>query len=163
MAHTVQTTRVWSTDQAPVEVVSPVSAPERVALHTSADPDAVGDGRHWTPTELLAAALSGCLFHATLDVARHSKVALRSWHDRVTLTLDRTEGPAVRVVAATVEVEVGVAGDSRPERIERIVHKAHGLCTVARSLAVPVTLTVRVATDHDGRPPGMDAGDPESR
>ena len=163
MAHTVQTTRIWSTDQTPAEVVSPVSAPGRIALHTSADPDAVGDGQHWTPTELLAAALSGCLFHAALDVARHSKVALRAWRDRVTLTLDRTEGPTVRVVAATVVVTVAVTADTRPERVERIVHKAHGLCTIARSLAVPVSLTVRVATDLNGFPQDGDAGDIESR
>ena len=163
MAHTVQTTRVWSTDRTPVEVVSPVSTPERVALHTSADPDAVGDGQHWTPTELLAAALSGCLFHAALDVARHSKVALRSWQDRVVLTLDRTEGPTVRVVAATVEVTVTGAPDTRPERLERIVHKAHSLCTVASSLSVPVTLTVRVATRPDGFRQAGDTGDIESR
>ncbi len=163
MAHTVQTTREWSTDQTPVEVVSPVSAPGRVALHTSADPDAVGDGQHWTPTELLAAALSGCLFHAALDVARHSKVALRGWRDRVTLTLDRAEGPAVRVVAALVEVTVTGARDTRPQRVERIVHKAHGLCTVARSLAVPVTLRVQVMSASDDVPQDPDAGDRESR
>lgn len=149
MAHTVQTTRAWSTRQAPQEVVSTVSAPSRLDLQTSADPDAVGDGRHWTPIELLAAALSGCLLHAALDVARRSKVDLRQWRDRVTLTLDRRDGPGVRVVAASVEVEVGVARDTRPGRAERIVHKAHGLCTVAQSLAAPVTLTVRVARNFE--------------
>ena len=104
----------------------------------------MGDGRHWTPIELLAAALSGCLLHASLDVARHSKVDLRHWHDRVTLTLGSDDRPGLRVTAAEVVVSVGVAGNTRPERVERIVHKAHKLCTVARSLAVPVTLTVRV-------------------
>jgi organic hydroperoxide reductase OsmC/OhrA len=147
MAHTVQTARIWSTDQTPTAVVSPVSAPGRVDLRTSADPDAVGDGQHWSPTELLAAALSGCLLHATLDVAGRSKVELRGWQDRVTLTLDRTDGPTVRVVRATVEVTVQVAGSPRPDRVERIVHKAHRLCTIAGSLAAPVTVHVEVRSN----------------
>ena len=144
MEPTVQTTRVWSSDAPPDGVVSPVSAPGRVDLCTSADPDAVGDGRHWTPTELLAAALSGCLFHATLDVARNSRVVLRGWKDSVTLRLGRTDGPTVRVLEAAVDVTVSVTDGVRPERVERIVHKAHRLCTVASALHAPVALTVQV-------------------
>jgi len=163
VANTVQTTRVWSTEQTPVAVVSRVSALQRVALHTSADPEAMGDGQHWTPTELLAAALSGCLFHAALDVARHSKVALRGWHDQVTLTLGRTDGPTVRVLDATVHVTVSTTGPVRPQRIERIVHKAHRLCTVASALAVPVHLTVRVDPDTTATNIRQNAADAESR
>lgn len=147
MAHTIETTRTWSTDRPPTAEASAVSASGRSALTTSADTDAVGDGQHWTPTELLAAALSGCLFHAALDVAGRSKVDLRGWRDRVVLTLGRTEGPAVRVVRAEVDVTVTVPEGARPERVARIIHKAHRLCTVATSLAVPVELTVDVVVE----------------
>jgi organic hydroperoxide reductase OsmC/OhrA len=150
MADRVHTTRTWSSDRFPEAVASAVQAPGRAVLVTSADADAVGDGEHWTPTELLAAALSGCLFHAALDVAGRSKVELRGWRDQVVLTLDRTNGPARRVVAATVEVCVTVPAGTRPDRVARIVHKAHGLCTVAMSLAAPVALSVEVqVTDED--------------
>jgi organic hydroperoxide reductase OsmC/OhrA len=113
MADRVHTTRTWSSDRFPEAVASAVQAPGRAVLVTSADADAVGDGEHWTPTELLAAALSGCLFHAALDVAGRSKVELRGWRDQVVLTLDRTNGPARRVVAATVEVCVTVPAGTR--------------------------------------------------
>ena len=66
---------------------------------------------------------------------------------RVTLTLDRTDGPTVRVVNARVDVTVRVAGSPRPDRVERIVHKAHRLCTIAGSLAAPVTIHVDVRSD----------------
>lgn len=141
----VVTTRAWqSAEPEGAVVVSPVVSAGRPVLVTSADPSAHGDPSLWGPIELLAAALSGCLFHAAVDVARRSRVPLVGWTDRVTLTVGRSPPGRRAVRAARVEVVAEVAVGTPLPRARRVLHKAHALCVVAGSLAVPVELALDV-------------------
>lgn len=108
-------------------------------LAGSADPMFRGDPERLNPEDLFVAALSACHLLTYLALCARSGIRVVAYEDdaRGTLALDTAGGG--RFESVTLRPRVTIAAGDR-ELAAALHEKAHGLCFVAASVAIPVTV-----------------------
>ncbi len=97
------------------------------------------DADRYCPEHLLVVAAESCLANYVLLIARLSRLKLKSYQSSAEGELVKDESSGYRfkriVIWPRVTVEAG-----KQARAEKLVHKAHQLCMVARALNCPVEI-----------------------
>ena len=114
----------------------------RVADQTfegSAQPEVGGDPTKADPEELLVAALSACHMLWFLDLARRRGLRVAAYRDAPEGAMD---GERFTRVVLRPEIEWEGEPPDGP-LLDRLHHRAHDLCFIARSVAFPVRVEPR--------------------
>jgi organic hydroperoxide reductase OsmC/OhrA len=93
--------------------------------------------------QLLAAAVGNCLSNSLLFALRKYKQAPEPLHARITAEVGRNKDNRVRVLGIQAELQLGVPAGSL-EHLERVLASFEDYCTVTRSVAAGIPVTVRV-------------------
>lgn len=97
----------------------------------------------YSPEHLLVIAAESCLANYVLLISKMSKLEVKSYQSSADGELVKENKTGYRfkriVIRPRLTVDAG-----KEKKAERIVHKAHGLCMVARALNCPVELEVRI-------------------
>ena len=107
-------------------------------LRLSADEAFLGDSELANPEQMLVAAASSCQLLSFLAVAARSGVDVVKYLDDAEGQMPDTASP-LRVTKITLRPHVVVRGGD-PERVERLLHKAHQQCYIANSLTSEVAI-----------------------
>lgn len=127
-----------------------VSAAGKPTLAGSADATFRGDREKWNPEEMLLSALSACHMLSYLHVCADAGIAVLSYRDAATGSMELAPDGSGRFTAATLRPQVTVAAESDVETA-RILHGlAHEKCFIANSVNFPVTCDAAViaASQH---------------
>lgn len=108
------------------------------ALSASADPVFLGDPALPNPEQLLVAAASSCQLLSFLAVAAMSGLEVVGYRDDAEGEMSEEDRP-MWVRRITLRPRITVRG-ATAERVERLVHKAHGQCFIANSLRSEIVL-----------------------
>jgi peroxiredoxin-like protein len=109
------------------------SAPH--AIHFSAPPAFGGMDGRWTPEDLLLCALASCFTTTFRSVAESSKFAYTDLQVEVEGCVKKAEA-GYQFSEILIRVNLTIAHDEDQEKALKLLHKAHGLCLVARALSV---------------------------
>ncbi len=104
----------------------------------------VGTGEGATPTELLAAAVGGCLSASLIFCLEKSRAPAGEIRTRVEGSLERNEKGRLRVSDLRVTLEFdGPEGD--PARVNRCLDLFEDFCIVKESIrqGIPISVTVQ--------------------
>ncbi len=119
-------------------------------LVLSSDAAFLGNGELANPEQLLLAAASSCQLLAFLALAARSKVDVLAYQDSAEAIMPADITP-MRIAAITLRPEIAVSAGTAPERVQRLVDKAHEGCFIANSLnthfSIEPTIEIR---DHVG-------------
>ncbi len=99
-------------------------------LHTDAPKDNQGEGKHFSPTDLLATALLTCMITTMAIAARGRGHTL----GEVRGSVDKEMGAMPRRHVARLTVRLTLP-DATPEALREVLHRAAHHCPVATSLA----------------------------
>lgn len=121
------------------------AAPELVAD----EPPPLGTGTGPSPVELLAAAVGSCLADSLLFALRKFKQKPEPISCSVEATKGRNGDGRLRVLAIKAILTLGVPGESL-EHLDRVLGQFEAFCTVTRSVAEAIAITVEV-WDAGGR------------
>ncbi|WP_210397537.1 OsmC family protein [Motiliproteus sediminis] len=102
-----------------------------------------GSGEHWSPEELLLAALGNCYALSFRALAKASGLAWVSLDVAVEGVLDKVERQ-MRFTRATLRVGLTLAPGADLDAAERQLQRAESICIVANSLRVPLALITEV-------------------
>ncbi|PIE39697.1 MAG: osmotically inducible protein OsmC [Gammaproteobacteria bacterium] len=102
-----------------------------------------GPGDHWSPEDLLVAALADCFILTFKAVSRASKFDWQSLSCTVDGTLDRIE-KATQFTAFTIKADLTVASDADQEKAQKLLEKSEHVCLITNSLKAPVHLEARI-------------------
>lgn len=115
----------------------------------------LGEGSGATPTELLAAAVGGCLSASLVFCMEKARVPVEGVRTRVKGILERNEAGRLRVEGLQVTLEVDLPEESRG-RGERCLGLFQDFCIVKESVRAGIPIDVEVV---DGTP-AVAAGEP---
>jgi len=107
-------------------------------LTLSADAAFRGDSSLPNPEQLVVAAASSCQMLSFLAVAALGGVEVREYRDEAVGVMDDTVRP-MRLTSISLRPRIVVAA-STPDRVDRLLAKAHEQCYIANSLTTPITL-----------------------
>jgi organic hydroperoxide reductase OsmC/OhrA len=109
------------------------SAPN--AIHFSAPPASGGMEARWTPEDLLLCAVASCYTTTFRAVADNSKFQYTDLQVEVEGDIRRAEaGDEFNQILVRVSLTISQEGERA--RALKLLHKAQGICLVARSLSV---------------------------
>ncbi|MDX6548894.1 MAG: hypothetical protein QOG33_2444 [Gaiellales bacterium] len=118
------------------QIELPPGAP---ALTASADPAFRGSAELTNPEQLLLASASSCQMLSFLAIAARSRIDVLAYSDDAEAVMPEDDKP-VRITRITLRPQIVVAADNDPERVLRIVQKAHHECYVANSLTSEIVI-----------------------
>jgi len=116
-----------------------VAVPGRAPIHCSNDPLLGGDKGKMNPEDLLLSALSGCHMLWYLHFAADAGIVVTAYEDRPQGVGEAGPGGAGRFVSALLRPTVTVKAGADLEEAERIHHRIHEVCFIARSINFPVS------------------------
>jgi organic hydroperoxide reductase OsmC/OhrA len=119
-------------------------APGKPSIPGSADPAFRGDRQRWSPEELLVAALAQCHMLWFLHLASTHGVAVTSYVDTPTGTMDEHPDGSGEFTEVVLRPEVTVADPDMAGRVGPLHERAHRYCFIARSVSFPVRHEPRV-------------------
>ena len=120
------------------------SAPN--ALHFTAPPQFGGLEGRWTPEDLLLTAVGSCFATTFRALADYSKLAYKDLEVEVAGTVQKADsGYSFKEISTRPHLALLREGD-QPSAL-RLLHKAQGLCFIARSLSVKHTFEPSIAAD----------------
>jgi organic hydroperoxide reductase OsmC/OhrA len=97
----------------------------------------------YCPEQILVVAAESCLANYVLLISSMSKLEVKAYRSTAEGELVKEDGAGYRfkriTIRPTLVVEAGKEGMA-----ERILHKAHDLCMVARALNCPVEMDVTI-------------------
>ncbi|MFI2811323.1 OsmC family protein [Microbulbifer zhoushanensis] len=102
-----------------------------------------GPGDHWSPEDLLVAALADCFILTFRAIATFKQLEWHSLACEANGTLDRRDRKT-QFTAFTISAELEIPAGGDTGEAERLLHKAEERCLVTNSLVAGVTLEVRV-------------------
>ena len=106
-------------------------------LHVAAPPEFKGHHGVWTPEDLFVEALESCLMLTFVSLCESAKITLVGYHSEARGFLSKgTDGFAFNRVEIRPRIEV----EAPPEQALELIHKAHGLCMIHRSVACKVEI-----------------------
>lgn len=130
--------------------------PAALELVLSSDPAFGGDAQLANPEQLLLAAASSCQLLSFLAIAARSRVDVLAYHDDADAVMPEDETPT-RITRITLRPRITVAAGADPDRIRRIVERAHDGCFIANTLNAEVVLEPTI--EHAPGLPGAAAAD----
>ncbi len=104
-----------------------------------------GPGDHWSPEDLLVAAVADCFILSFRAISAASKFAWESLRCEVTGKLDRVD----RKICFTefqLRAFLVIPSDSAPDRAKHLLEKAEQTCFITNSLSAKVHLTLQIDT-----------------
>ena len=114
-------------------------------LSGSADAAFRGDPGRWNPEDSLLGSISSCHMLWFLHLASEAGWVVHSYIDRATAEMQMNPDGSGQFVSALLRPQVGIsAGDEALS--DRLHHKAHEMCFIARSLNFPITCEATVTT-----------------
>lgn len=108
-------------------------------LALSSDAAFLGNSELSNPEQLLLAAASSCQLLSFLAVAARSRVDVLAYRDSAEAVMPEDITP-MRITAITLRPEITVNAGTDPERVQRLVEKAHQSCFIANSLNTEISL-----------------------
>lgn len=117
-------------------------------LTVTADPAFGGTATHRNPEQLLVLAAASCQLLSFLAVAARARLDVVAYEDDATATMDEGHRP-VRVDQIDLRPRIALAAGPTEDRVRRLVQVAHRECYIARSLAVPVSVTPTISFVDD--------------
>ena len=105
-----------------------------------------GDGKHWSPEELLLAAVADCFILSFKAVATGSNFSWENLTCAVEGVLDRVE-KVNRFTGFTLNVTLTCSVGVDPEKAERLLEKAKAVCLVSNSLNANFNLASTLVDD----------------
>ncbi len=102
-----------------------------------------GPGDHWSPEDLLVAAVADCFCLSFRAIAAASKFAFEDLQCQVTGTLDRVER-AMLFTEFKIVARLTLPAGADAERGQRLLEKAEQTCLVTNSLKSSVHLEAQV-------------------
>lgn len=107
------------------------------------EPSPLGQGEGPSPVQLLAAAVGNCMSNSLLFALRKYKQSPEPLSSRITAEVGRNSENRVRVLGIQAELHLGVPAASL-EHLDRVLASFEDYCTVTRSVAAGIPVTVRV-------------------
>ncbi|MEZ6094933.1 MAG: OsmC family protein [Pirellulaceae bacterium] len=98
-----------------------------------------GPGDHWSPEDLLTAAVADCFILSFRAIAAASKFAFDNLEVRVEGTLDRVEREMM-FTKFNVHATLTIPADADEGRAQRLLEKAEQTCLITNSLKSEVHL-----------------------
>lgn len=123
--------------------------PSRDALTLSSDPAFAGDAQLANPEQLLLAAASSCQLLSFLAIAAHSRIDVLAYDDEADAIMPKGTKP-MRITEVTLRPRILVAPDSDPDRVRRLVERAHAGCFIANTLNARIILEPEIELASDG-------------
>lgn len=114
-------------------------------LDSAPPPQFGGPGGHWSPEDLLVAAIADCFILTFKAVSRASKFEWHTLSCSVDGTLDRIE-KATQFTAFTVRAELTLEDGADQEKAQQLLEKSEHACLISNSLKAPVHLETSILT-----------------
>ena len=122
-----------------------ISVEGKPTLAGSADAAFRGDPGRWNPEDSLLGSISSCHMLWFLHLASEAGWVVHSYIDRATAEMQMNPDGSGQFVSALLRPEVGIsAGDESLS--DRLHHKAHEMCFIARSLNFPIACEATVTS-----------------
>lgn len=131
----------WSGSTEQLEAYSrnhTVRSDAETLLAGSSDPAFRGDPTRWNPEQLLVSALAQCHMLWFLALAAHAGVVVTGYIDQAIGRMTEHPDGAGEFTEVVLRPEVTVRGDVAPGTLDRLHHRAHEKCFIARSVNFPV-------------------------
>jgi organic hydroperoxide reductase OsmC/OhrA len=107
-------------------------------LPGSSDPVFLGDGRRYSPEELLVASLSSCHMLWYLHLCAEAGIVVVDYVDSAEGTMVENDDDSGQFTRVVLKPEVTITDASKLEQARALHHRAHELCFIARSVNFPV-------------------------
>lgn len=110
-------------------------------LNASAAVEYLGDADRADPEEAFTAALASCHMLTFLAIASMSGFVVDSYEDEAVGHLEKADDGKPWLAKVEMHPKIAFSGEKQPspEDIERLHHKAHAECFLARSVKTEVT------------------------
>lgn len=109
------------------------SAPN--AIHFTSPPAFGGLEGRWTPEDLLLGAVASCYTTTFRTLADYSKFAYNDLQVEVEAVVNKAE-TGYNLAEVCIRANLMISREEEQERALKLLHKAKGLCLVARALAI---------------------------
>lgn len=104
-----------------------------------------GDASRWNPEDSLLGSISACHMLWFLHVASEAGWIVRSYVDTASAVMEMNPDGSGQFVSAVLRPEVKISAGDRTLS-DRLHHKAHDMCFIARSLNFDVSCEATVAS-----------------
>ena len=115
-------------------------------LKTAPPAEFGGSGNRWSPETLLVASVVDCFVLTFRAIARASSLEWNGLHCSAEGKLDRVEH-VTRFTGLELSASLTIPAGSDAAKAARLLDKAKSSCLITNSLAFPVALESRVATN----------------
>lgn len=159
-AHTYQVTVRWTgntgsgtADYRAFERTHEILAEDRPTLVGTADPAFRGSTEHWSPEDLLLAALSGCHMLSYLALCAVNGVVVTTYQDSADGTMVVAKDGSLtsgRFTEVVLRPEVTVADGAMTDKAVELHEQAHRACFIANSVNFPVRHEPRIQVEPAG-------------
>lgn len=120
------------------------SAGKAAPIEGSSDAAFRGDGARYNPEELLVASLSACHMLWLLHLAADAGIVITAYTDEASGTMAEGADGGGEFIEVTLNPAITITDAARAEDMERLNHRAHELCFIARSVRFPVHVKATV-------------------
>jgi len=129
--------------------VGVLASKEKTPLRVSSPPEFKGDGRLWSPEDLLVGALNACMMATFVALAERGDLPFRGYTSEAEGTLEFVDG-GYRMTRVTVRPWVLVSDVTAGEAVRKTLEEAHRKCIVSNSIRAEVRFepTVEVGADR---------------
>ena len=117
-----------------------IAAPGKPVIVGSSDPSFRGDATRWNPEELLLGSASACHKLWYLGLCAQAGIVVLSYVDTAEGLMVEEASGAGQFTSITLKPKVTLALGADVETANRLHHKAHEMCFIARSLNFPVEI-----------------------
>jgi organic hydroperoxide reductase OsmC/OhrA len=111
-----------------------------VTVPATAAPAFHGDPARVDPEEAFVAALSSCHMLTFLAIAARKRLVVDSYRDTAVGHLEKDAGGKLSMTRVTLRPAVTFAEPPTPDVLDRLHHRAHEECFIARSVKTEVTI-----------------------
>lgn len=111
-----------------------------VSVPASSAPGFRGDAARVDPEEAFVAALSSCHMLFFLAIAARKRLVVDTYRDTAVGHLEKDAGGKLSMTRVTLRPQVAFAEPPPSEVVERMHHRAHEECFIARSVKTEVTV-----------------------
>jgi organic hydroperoxide reductase OsmC/OhrA len=110
-------------------------------IRASSDAAFRGDGSRYNPEELLVSAVSSCHMLWFLHLCADNGICVLSYEDSAHGVMRENADGSGEFVEIVLHPSVAISDPSRVPDAERLHHKAHELCYIARSVNFPISVS----------------------
>ncbi len=114
-----------------------------ITIGASASPDYLGDASLPDPEQLYLSAIASCHMLSFLAIAEMRGCRVLSYHDDASAYLEKDSGALARVTRITLRPEIKFDPSAKMpdlDMLEKLHHKAHEICFIARSVTTEVSI-----------------------